>query len=353
MRGTECLPAPLTVGSFVAQMERERRAGRDPSREAGLFMPTACGPCRFGQYRTLGRLVLDRLGCPDVPIVSPGSSDTYFTLRPIGLVWESVLAGDILFKMRCRVRPYEKTDGDTDEVLERHTTAIESAVAGGRIDWDTALTAAMDDFLHVPVSAAKKPLVGIVGEIYIRSNPYANGRLVETIERFGGEAWLAPTAEWFEYTAWLEHFLARRMGLAPGDILKRLLKRSWVRRRARRMYRPTMRLLHDRVEPDTERLVAAGSALLPIEFQGESILTVGRAKLFEGDGCALVVNCAPFGCMHGCIATALFEQLRGTFRIPVVSVFYGDRDDNAQLLTFLRQASRGIAAGVGDRSVPA
>ena len=76
-------------------------------------------------------------------------------------------------------------------------------------------------------------------------------------------------------------------------------------------------------------------------IEGESILTVGRAIHFERDGCRLVVNCAPFSCMHGNITTALFEQLRGHMTIPVVNVFYDGSSDNAELATFIRQASAG------------
>ncbi|MBP7571534.1 MAG: hypothetical protein KBA95_15845, partial [Acidobacteria bacterium] len=217
MRGNECLPAPLTLGGFLKQMERERREGRDPGREAALFMPTACGPCRFGQYRTLQRQALDRAGLSSVPIVSPGSEDTYFAMKPVSLGWDAVLASDILFKMRCKVRPYERSAGDAEQVLERWVSRLERLVSSGRVAWADELGAAMDEFLRLPVRPVRKPLVGIVGEIYVRSDPYANGRVVEAVEALGGEAWLAPLAEWIEYTAWIEHFLARRRGRPPVE----------------------------------------------------------------------------------------------------------------------------------------
>src|SRR5512142_885174 len=44
--GDECYPAQGTVGDFMKLLEKP---GTDPSRVA-LFMPTAEGPCRFGQY---------------------------------------------------------------------------------------------------------------------------------------------------------------------------------------------------------------------------------------------------------------------------------------------------------------
>jgi predicted CoA-substrate-specific enzyme activase len=339
MRGNECLPAPLTLGAFLKQAARDREAGHDPAEEAALFMPTACGPCRFGQYRTLHRLALDRAGLSGVPIVSPGSGDTYFALEPVSLVWDSIVASDILLKMRCRVRPYERTAGDAEAVVERWLSRIERQVSAGRVDWGEELGGTMADLQRIPVRDERKPLVGIVGEIYIRADPQANGHVVASVEDMGGEAWLSPLSEWFEYTAWMEHYRARRAGRGPVDVVKAMLKKRWLDGRAHRMYRPVLPLLHDRLEPPVKDVLRAGRAALPVEFEGESILTVGRAIRFERDGCRLVVNCAPFSCMHGNITTALFEQLRGHMTIPVVNVFYDGSSDNAELATFIRQAA--------------
>src|SRR4030042_1100607 len=42
--------------------------GFDPE-HAAFLMPGASGPCRFGQYNRLHRLVLDELGLPQGPIL--------------------------------------------------------------------------------------------------------------------------------------------------------------------------------------------------------------------------------------------------------------------------------------------
>jgi predicted nucleotide-binding protein (sugar kinase/HSP70/actin superfamily) len=60
-RGSECLPAPLTLGRFLDQMNKERAAGSSPENDHALFLPTSTGPCRFGQYRTLDRIIPDLL----------------------------------------------------------------------------------------------------------------------------------------------------------------------------------------------------------------------------------------------------------------------------------------------------
>jgi len=71
--GDECYPAKVTVGDFMKVLELP---GVDPARVA-FFMPTADGPCRFGQYAHYLRSILDRNGFPNTAVLSPSSQDGY------------------------------------------------------------------------------------------------------------------------------------------------------------------------------------------------------------------------------------------------------------------------------------
>ena len=77
--------------------------------------------------------------------------------------------------------------------------------------------------------------------------------------------------------------------------------------------------------------------MLPPDFAGESILTIGRAMLFKNDGADLVINCVPFGCMHGNITETIFEQKREQIGVPVVTVYYDGMGDNSILSTYLHE----------------
>ena len=81
------------------------------------------------------------------------------------------------------------------------------------------------------------------------------------------------------------------------------------------------------------RMVDATS---PMNSRGESILTVGRAVQFARHGAALVVNCAPFGCMPGNMAGGILHAVQKNVGVPMVSLFYdGEGDINTRLETFL------------------
>src|SRR5499427_6472544 len=71
--GDECYPAKVTVGDFM-------KVVGNPSidnRKIALFMPTAQGPCRFGQYAPYLRQILDANGYAGVEILSPTSQNSY------------------------------------------------------------------------------------------------------------------------------------------------------------------------------------------------------------------------------------------------------------------------------------
>src|SRR3569832_220150 len=98
--GDECYPAKVTVGDFMRVLEKP---GVDRSQVA-LFVPTAQGPCRFGQYAPYLRQILDTNGYADVEILSPSSQNSYQGLGSLAAAftrtgWRALLAADLLQKL--------------------------------------------------------------------------------------------------------------------------------------------------------------------------------------------------------------------------------------------------------------
>ncbi len=340
-RGSECLPAPLTLGSFLKHCGEQRRKGEDPNTGLALFMPTSDGPCRFGQYCALDRIILDGVGCRGLPILSPSSENAYYGIDQ--KIFEYILLADILFKLRCRVKPREKTPGDTEEALDLWMKKAEREIELRRMRLNAFLPEAVRAFQRIPVETSPRILVGVVGEIYVRCHAFANRGLVDTIEQLGGEAWVAPATEWIMYTAWVERYRLKRSGMGPWQAATLALKWRYMQRREHAAYRLAAALLSDRREPSVDEIIAAGRKFIPPDFEGESILTLGRAMLFKRDGVGLIVNCAPFGCMHGNITATLFSQAADEFHAPVVNIAYdGVGNANSAVETFMEAAWRNM-----------
>ena len=131
--GDECLPARVTLGAFLTVAGQP---GFVPDRHA-FFMPTADGPCRFGQYAPHIRQVLVEVGLGAVTVVSPSSRDGYKELgnranELMRVGYQALVCADILRKLLHRVRPYEVNPGDTDAVHAAGACGGREACSSGR-----------------------------------------------------------------------------------------------------------------------------------------------------------------------------------------------------------------------------
>jgi predicted CoA-substrate-specific enzyme activase len=332
-RGSECLPTVTTIGSLLATL---RRLQADPKQHA-YFMPTATGPCRFGQYALKHRMILNAEGFEDVLIMSPSSVNNYQGLdEPLRRkIWAAFLAGDALMKLRCRLKPYEKYPGETERAVEEEIQRLSQD-----LEQDKKLLPefrrSAERIARIETVPGRKPLVGVVGEIYVRCNLFTNDRVIEAIERFGGEVWLAPIAEWFLYTAHIQSWSANQELLNFTAKGLSLLQNRFMAGMERDFYRAAGELLAERHEPPVAEVVAAGEKYLPINFEGEAIITLGRAVKFAEQGASMVVNCAPFGCMPGTLTSAIFQEIQDQLGVPMVTLFYdGEPGLNERLATYL------------------
>jgi predicted nucleotide-binding protein (sugar kinase/HSP70/actin superfamily) len=305
-------------------------------------MPTAEGPCRFGLYSTLHKQVLEQADLGRIALLSPSSFNSYQGVEEAvrRRMWRGMLAGDQLFKAVCKTRPYEISPGETDRMAQEQLRRLEEVVERDG-DIFKATEKAVKSLAAIPKRIRPKPLIGVVGEIYVRCDPFANENVIRSIESFGGEAWLAPLSEWILYTTAIQdqtfqdgssNFIARWIS---G------LKNQYIAQQEHKMVAAGDPYLNDRHEPDIHQVIELGKPYIPIEFEGEAILTIGRAISFARQGAVMVVNCAPFGCMPGNLTTAVFQELSTELKIPVVGMFYdGNSNLNHKLATYLNNTQR-------------
>ena len=338
-RGSECTPMALTLGSFVKSM---KDSGESTDRHA-LFMPTATGPCRFGSYALAQHIALDRMGYKGVPIISPSSENSYNGIPTAArtAIWDATLAADFLLKMVLKTRPYEVHKGQSNILMEKWAQAIERALESAKSPLPVLIEAAKD-FNLVPVTGERKPLIGVVGEIYVRNEAYANARVLDSIEQYGGEAWLSPMGEWILYTVWSERNLPR---IHRTNIFSRIVgefSNLFIERKEKEYHHALAPYLKGRMEPPVNEVLDEGLKYIPKEFEGESVLTIGRAIRFMEDGANMVINASPFGCMHGHISGSIFEKLIRKYDRPIVTMFYDDGVTNDLIKSYIAAAKKSL-----------
>jgi len=346
-RGSECLPTALTIGSLLTVLRKSKNG-----KQHAFFMPTAQGPCRFGQYISLHRQILDREGFTDVPIMAPSHFHGFQGLEETvrRTMWKGALAGDLLLKSGCKIRPYEKEMGETNYRLDQELRRLSKVLEEGG-DLLTAANRAVRNIASIPThDGPRKPIVGIVGEIYVRNNMYANEHVVRSIENLGAEVWMVPISEWILFSNSFGNVFEHDGYRLSKSSLRAFVKWCWMARWEKKMYKAASPLLDDRHEPKLGEVLKEGKNLLPETVGGEALLTIGRAVKFAHERAAMVVNVAPFSCMPGAITTAVFRQLTTQLKIPIVNLFYdGTGSQNRRLEVYLRTA---MGSGAGAERAP-
>ncbi len=332
--GEECLPARVTLGNFLKIVEQPDFV---PEKTA-FFMPTADGPCRFGQYAPYMRKVLRDIGLEDVMVFSPTSRDGYQGMgEQVNELQRNALRGliasDALRKMLHKTRPYEINRGDTDAVHARGIAGVEQVLERRGIpteqrmkDLIAALTAAREEFHRIPLqSVRKRPLIGVVGEIFCRLTSFTNDFTIRKIEEFGGECTLAHIVEWVWYTN-LEH--KKRLQQSGRTFSKAMLvaniKNHIQHKDEHRLYKVFEEDFHGYEEPAIETIFEYSEPYLPhTGALGEMTLSVGKAVFHYHQGCDGVVDISPFTCMNGIVTEAVYPRISSDHDdIPIRNFFF-------------------------------
>ncbi len=352
--GDECYPAKVTVGDFMKLLERP---DIDPARVA-LFMPTAQGPCRFGQYAPYLRQILDTNGFNAVEILSPTSQNAYGGLGALAKPfvrtgWRALLAADLLQKLLLIYRPYEEHRGDTEAVYEESLTDLCDTLERTPTEPGVQLLSLRDSLIRSRgrfrrLSARKDrglPLIGIVGEIFCRLNTFSNENLVRCLEVYGAEAWISDIVEWIWYTD-SEHF--RKLKLT-GRLLSLEALGAWVRNRVQQrdehvLAAPFHEDFAGREEPDIYEILECARPYLPREGAfGEMVLNVGKTVYLAKKGAAGIIDISPFTCMNGIVCEAIYPRIsRDLGGLPIRNFYFdGTQSDLDRDLGVYMELARG------------
>jgi len=335
--GRECYPSILTTGDMLKVIKKK---DFDPKKVA-FFMGTAEGPCRFGQYKKFQEQLLKRLGYPEIPIISLSSENSYggYGVKFTKLAWSGIVAIDILRKVQRIIRPDEKNPGETDRVYKTYRDKVCQAIRENR-PLLPLMREAAQRFREIERIDTNKPVVTIVGEIYVRHNPYSNLFIIDELEKLGLKVELASMREWFFYTNEMHKESSLREGKFL-EFMKNRIRNFFQEFIDKRLEEPFENLIRGFEEPDIEHILRLGEKYLHRSLRGEAILSVGKTLSSIERGRDGVINVMPFTCMPGNIVTAITTQIERDFpNFPILSLSYdGSRQANYlnKIRTFVAQ----------------
>jgi predicted CoA-substrate-specific enzyme activase len=342
--GQECFPAIATTGSFLQKLHEP---GIDPAKSA-FFMPDHNGPCRFGGYNKLQEIIFERLGFKDVMMVHPSNEDNYTSISPDHpvvwrtLAWKGMVAIDLLRKMKEQTRPYEISEGQTDKVYEAALKNVIKSLEGGAKDLEKTMTAAAVQFKAIPrVNGRRKPIIAVVGEIYMRDNEFCSANIVRRLEALGAETMMAPIAEWISYST----YRYKRDSKWKQD--RKGVFKSYVQGTFQSYFEKKLIKAVEKVMPvgpfvHVNEMLERCDDYIHHDYDGDPPLSIGTVSILSEDHISGVMNILPFTCMPGTLNCSISGLFRKDHKnIPWENFAYDGQVDSSiesRLQAFMHQA---------------
>ncbi|MDD5063655.1 MAG: acyl-CoA dehydratase activase [Phycisphaerae bacterium] len=343
--GKECLPCAITSGDMLKVI---RAKGFDPAK-AAFFMPASSGPCRFGMYSCLHRLILKYAGAEDVPVIAPNQDSGFYREFTKGVgssmgkfmkdIWISVSGIDLLRKLILRIRPFAADSRQAqrvyDQSIRRWTQAVEGRFSFSQMR--RLMESIAGDFAAVKLNGStRKPMIGIVGEIYVRSHPFANSNIIARLEELGAVCDLASLAEWMYYTNFTRSLSARRKG-NYRDWFTNVFQDYFQRRIEKALAEPLEKMLRasglynqlSLSEGPLDYIIELAKPYIHHSFEGEAILSVGKMIEYHHQGFGGVVNAMPFSCMPSTIVNTQTRRISADCAdMPILNLSFDGQEDS-------------------------
>jgi predicted nucleotide-binding protein (sugar kinase/HSP70/actin superfamily) len=372
--GKECYPCQVTMGDILYFVRKEKEklgAAFDPGRYI-YFLPESDGPCIFGMYNKYQRIVLDSFaGLEALKIVSLTTHDGY-SLK--GLIepekvpdfrkanYLAVVVADILDRLLLRVRPYETEEGMTDAFIRRSLKEMEVTIEkyghrGGIAKIIDKLEGIIQEGKSIINRAIPpKPLIGIVGEIFLRMHTGSNQDLIRVLERHGAEVVNASLAEWVNFISYegLKNaknrfrFSLKQLNLSDAEIyLKKTIRFGvelfYQEFRQKRIYKRVKKLIdliEDHRVAHLEKILEEDHAY-SFQLGTEACLSIATIIDCARSGYNGMVNVYPFTCMPSMTTSAIVKPRLKKTGTPYLDLSYDSSIQpgrEATVRTFMYQA---------------
>jgi predicted CoA-substrate-specific enzyme activase len=180
-----CYPATLIAGDFVKALQ----SGKYDLNQTAIGISQTGGQCRATNYLALIKNTMIEAGYEQVPVVSltfggsiankqSGFKINWLKILPVALV--TILFTDCLSKFFHASVIREKKTGEAVRLQKKFLTLVNTQIlknnVNGIID---LLSSAAGEFNRITTDAVKFNKIGIVGEIYLKFNSFANREIIK------------------------------------------------------------------------------------------------------------------------------------------------------------------------------
>ena len=346
----ECFPMICTTGSFIKKL---MEPGADPSKMS-FFMPDHNGPCRFGQYNHFHRILFDRLGFSNAELITPSNDTSYedvvgdhgqkFRIN----AWKGFVVADFLRKVYRETRPYEINKGDSDRLYEESLRKLEVCIEKGSKGLHKVLKQIVHDFLAIEADRSqRKPVVAIIGEIFMRDNAGCNGNISNRLEDLGVEVVIGPFSEWIFYSTYRFTRDSRWKNDKKG-VIKSKIQGFGQDVIASSLLRGIKKFTDHEKDVSLHDMLRLCNTYVNEFYDGDPPIAMGSSVALANRGVSGLAAILPFTCMPGTLIAAVSDSFRKDHNnIPFINIAYDGQDTvslDTRLQAFVFQVKEYAAA---------
>lgn len=299
-----CLPLKIVLGNFIEALEN----GADT-----IIMAGGWGPCRFGYYAEIQRMILKSLGYKFEMISVEAPRGNFIRvlnqfnrlrnkkslssfIKVFKLAWAKVVAIEELEKEALKARPRENIKGESSQILKKGLSLIDSTNSIEEIEKIKQKT--LRDYNKIIKDNENKDIIKIklVGEFYVALEPFVNHNIEEKLGYLGVEVERGVSAQpWI--TSFLNYF---KIGNKQEDIIEK-----------------------------------AAKPYLAQSVGGEGQPTIGHIVLASEKGMDGAIQVVPFTCMPEIVAETVSKKVSEDLDFPVLTLIYDEQTGEEGLVTRL------------------
>jgi predicted CoA-substrate-specific enzyme activase len=327
----QCIPLNIIAQEFIDYVQTH---GLDPAQTA-LWMTVGEIACNLKLYPHYIKSILNAYGNgmeqAAVYLGELSMFDISLTL-PVNNYF-AYMFGGMIRKIGCKIRPYERRKGETDQVIAGAVDIMRNVFLGHR-SREEAVAEVVSNFTAIETvdcsALPPRPKVAVFGDLYSRDNHVINQDLIHFIEDNGGEVITTPYSEYLKMIS--RPYL--RKWLIEGHYLNAISSQALMTtlKRKEKIYYTYFEGILNEPEPDYDEPAKDILARYNVRLEntGESmdnILKIHYIKKHYPD-VALFVQASPAFCCPALVTEAMANEIERQTNTPVVSITYDGTGGN-------------------------
>ena len=328
-----CYPSILVLGDIIKAVQ----SGNYNIDDIVIAITQTGGQCRATNYIAQIKTGLEHAGFSDIPIIALATGDSFQNnqeafkmpwLKLANIIIYATLYGDALQQMYNSTTVREKQKGEARRWFDFY---VERGIEAVRRDDHNLLLQflgqAVADFNNVDIHDHEYSKIGLIGEIYMKYNNYAQSNISDWLRDKGMEVMSPPIIDFI-----LQYFVNSKVNFEygiEGSRLGQLLRPAlwkYVNKRIKASENIIRRFRF--YQPSESIFVKAryASDILNLSNQfGEGWTIAAEVAHYARHGVNKVVCVQPFGCIANHIVAKGIEKRLKKF-YPDVSLLYLDID---------------------------